>query len=148
MLRVAADANTLVSGTLTPSGQAGQIVAAWERGDVILITCAQIILEYQEVLRRPRIARKYANVTDETIAASATVFRTYSVLVDVGDPPRVVESDPDDDALLAAAVAGEADWIVTRDRALLALRSHEGTPIVTPEQFLAVLRAQPADPGW
>jgi predicted nucleic acid-binding protein len=129
MRRVAADANTLVSGALTPAGPAGQVVAAWERGDVILITCAQIILECQEVLRRPRIARKYANVTSETIAASAAVLRTYSVLVDVGDPPRVGESDPDDDALLA-------------------LRSHEGIPIVTPEQFLAVLRAQPADPGW
>ncbi len=46
--------------------------------------------------------------------------------------PRVVPTDPDDDEVLAAALAGAADLIASGDRRdLLPLVSNEGIPIVT-----------------
>lgn len=47
-------------------------------------------------------------------------------------PVRPVSRDPDDDAVLAAAVASRADLIVSGDRDLLVLRSHAGISIVDP----------------
>ena len=45
---------------------------------------------------------------------------------------RIVPNDPDDDQVLAAAVAARADLIVSGDRHLLGLGGHhEGIPIVT-----------------
>jgi len=47
--------------------------------------------------------------------------------------------DPDDNRVLEAAIAGEADYIVTGDRDLLELGSYEGIRIVTPAEFVALL---------
>ena len=43
--------------------------------------------------------------------------------------------DPDDDWVLATAISGSAACVVTGDKDLLVLESHEGIAIVTPSQF-------------
>jgi predicted nucleic acid-binding protein len=43
--------------------------------------------------------------------------------------------DPDDDAILATAVAGNADCIVTGDQDLLVLESFRNIRILRPAQF-------------
>ncbi|MEA2872201.1 MAG: uncharacterized protein QOH67_2177 [Hyphomicrobiales bacterium] len=52
---------------------------------------------------------------------------------------RVVR-DPNDDMILACAIAASADYLITRDKDLLILDKHEGIAILTPEAFLQVLR--------
>jgi predicted nucleic acid-binding protein len=56
--------------------------------------------------------------------------------------PAPVSIDPDDDAVLACAVAAKADAIVSGDRHLLSLGSYDGIPIMTAADLLAQL-AQP-----
>jgi putative PIN family toxin of toxin-antitoxin system len=54
-------------------------------------------------------------------------------LAEVIDPPPLlvpVCRDPDDDAVLALAVAAQADLIISGDADLLALGSHAEIPIV------------------
>ena len=48
-------------------------------------------------------------------------------------PPSL---DPDDDCVLATALAGQADAIVTADGDLLELRSFQGVAILTPRQLI------------
>jgi predicted nucleic acid-binding protein len=54
--------------------------------------------------------------------------------------PAVIEPvilpDPDDDAVLACAVAARAEAIVTGDAHLLDLKQYEGIPILTAAQLL------------
>ena len=50
--------------------------------------------------------------------------------------------DPKDDAILAAAVTGEAELVVSGDRpGILALREGEGIPICTPREALQIALA-------
>lgn len=49
--------------------------------------------------------------------------------------------DPEDDYLLAYALVGKADYLVTGDRDLLVLGSVGKTKIVTAQQFLDELLA-------
>ena len=49
---------------------------------------------------------------------------------------RQVCRDPDDDAVLALALAAKVDWIVSGDDDLLVLQSFEGIAIITPAQAL------------
>ena len=58
-----------------------------------------------------------------------------SVVVSPLAVPRVVPTDPDDDHVLAAALAGAVDLIASGDkRDLLPLGSYQGIPIVTARQ--------------
>ena len=49
----------------------------------------------------------------------------------------VVTADPDDDAVLACAVAARAEVIVSGDSDLLNLESYEDIPIITAAQLVA-----------
>ena len=44
--------------------------------------------------------------------------------------------DPDDDNILAAAMGGNCDCIITGDKDLLVLRAYEGINILSPRDFL------------
>lgn len=50
--------------------------------------------------------------------------------------PAAVCRDPDDDLVLATAVAARASVVVTGDDDLLVLKSHKGIAIMSPRQFL------------
>jgi putative PIN family toxin of toxin-antitoxin system len=50
--------------------------------------------------------------------------------------PNAVPNDPDDNHIIACALEGRADLIVSGDRDLLALGSYAGIPIVRPVDFL------------
>lgn len=66
-------------------------------------------------------------------------LRLYERLATWVEPPRLkppVCRDPDDDWVLATALAGKADAIVTGDKDLLVLRRHQGVVILTPRNFL------------
>ena len=59
----------------------------------------------------------------------------------ISDPPEVrIVRDPNDDAIVACAVAAGADYLVTRDKDLLSIKAHQGIAVISPEAFLALLR--------
>jgi putative PIN family toxin of toxin-antitoxin system len=64
------------------------------------------------------------------------LYRRLAEWVQAQPLPKPVCRDADDDWVLATAVAGRADLIVTGDPDLLVLGAHEGIDIVSPRQFL------------
>lgn len=50
--------------------------------------------------------------------------------------------DPEDDKFLAAAVEARADYVVTGDKDLLDLKAYKVVRIITPAQFLRILRGK------
>ena len=87
----------------------------------------------------PRIANKYV-VTEEGIGTFQTLLRAEAELVFV-PPAEVVPvtGDPEDDYVLATARLRKADYLVTRDKGLLALGRHTGIPVVSPGEFWQIL---------
>ncbi len=79
---------------------------------------------------------------------NATQVRDFTDNIDVMStvvssvPAIDYSADPDDNLILATAIAGDANLIVSGDRQdMLALRVVEGIPIVTPREALNRLRA-------
>lgn len=90
------------------------------------------------MLRRPKFARRLvlAKVTPQILVVGYALLARLIIPTAIGPE---VEADPDDDAVLACAVAARAEVIVSGDSHLLAIESYEGIPILTASQLVARL---------
>ena len=127
-MRIVLDTNILVSALISRAGPPGQVLAEVKRGRLTLITSVAQIAELRRVLDRPHLRRVIA-----PDAAQDLMGNIEAVGEVVGDLPEVTGSpDPDDNLILATAIAGRADLIVSGDKIdMLALGRIEGIPIVT-----------------
>ena len=128
-MRLVLDTNTVVSG-LVWGGVPGQLIDSAVASKVHLIASLPLLDELQAVLFRKKFADQFA--AQETNAG--TLFEGYAALVQLVVPATigpVILADPDDDIVVATAVAGDADAIVSGDSHLLAIGEYRGIPIIT-----------------
>jgi putative PIN family toxin of toxin-antitoxin system len=64
------------------------------------------------------------------------LYHRHATWVEPKELAKPVCRDPDDDWVLATAIAGQAEAIVTGDGDLLELRAYQRVAILTPRQFL------------
>jgi putative PIN family toxin of toxin-antitoxin system len=139
VLRVVFDTNLFVSSLLVKEGLPAQALAAWRAGRFVLIISPVIVDEITTTLKYERIRRKYG-VTDEDVAQLTLLLITDAQVVP-GDTEEMkvaggVPDDQDDEIILACAVDGRADLIVSGDSHLLSLTAYRNIPIVTVRQFI------------
>jgi putative PIN family toxin of toxin-antitoxin system len=101
----------------------------------ILASSTRLMDELDATLRR-----KFA----VTPAAHAFLkaFRQQVRLVEPLTLPKAICRDPNDDMVLATAVAAKASLIVTGDQDLLVLKAYEGIDVISPRRFLERLDAE------
>lgn len=93
------------------------------------------------LMTHERMRRRY-RYPDEAIVEYRRGLARLAVIV--GDIPEIrVVRDPDDDKILACAIAADAEYLVTRDKDLLSLATYREITILPPERFLHVLRGTP-----
>ena len=137
-LRVVLDSVVAVSAFLTDGLTAGLVSMCQE--NVNLYTTKEILQEIQRVLlEKPHIRNRYS-YSSEKVKIFIDYLKDISIIVAQLPDIRVIERDPKDDMIIACAVAVSADYIVSRDRDLLDLGSHEQIQIVPPEDFVHILR--------
>ncbi|MBI2358534.1 MAG: putative toxin-antitoxin system toxin component, PIN family [Deltaproteobacteria bacterium] len=132
-VRLVLDSNVWISGLLW-TGIPHQIIRGAEAGDFVPVTIPAIMDEVREALSRPKFAPRIAALNTSV----GELMESLLSIVEVIHEPRlepVIPQDPDDDKILACAVASRAQWIVSGDNHLLALRRYRGIPIGTPKQF-------------
>lgn len=101
-------------------------------GEFDLCTSEVLLTELLEVLSRTKFASRLAKagLTPEGIVGE--LRRIAGVVSTPLLPPRAVPNDPDDDHVIAAAIAANADLIASGDkRHLLALGSYQGIEIIS-----------------
>ena len=107
----------------------------WRLGETALLAVSLPILnEYRRVLDEMTKKRP-----SSVLGSILEVIELHSEMVEPVSFTRTVCSDPDDDKFLEAAVAADADYVVSGDAALLSLKNHHGIRIVRPAQFLKLL---------
>ncbi len=132
MVRVVIDTNVLVS-TLINDGPSRKLVLNLLEEHTVIVS-RRMLAELADVVIRDKFAIK-----------NSQVDRFLSILLKkskiVSDTPhfKVVSEDPDDDKVLDTAYNGKADYIVTGDRHLLALKRFKRTQILTVTQMLKIL---------
>jgi uncharacterized protein len=135
LLRVVLDINLLISAYLFGGVPRAVFNLALEKRYLILHT-PEICADLKRVLNYDKFKKRLALV-------SITPEMFYETFVDLGEAVRPapvtsgIVRDEDDAIILACAVGGNADYIVTGDQDLLTLDSYSGIPILTPAEFLA-----------
>jgi putative PIN family toxin of toxin-antitoxin system len=106
------------------------------RGDFALVTAPELLAELGRVLSYAKLQRYYS---EEDRTRFMALVMALSELVELPETiPRICR-DPDDDQVIACAVVGEADVIVSGDEDLLVMEQVGRTPILTPAQSLGLL---------
>jgi putative PIN family toxin of toxin-antitoxin system len=134
-MRVVLDANVFVSSILSATGTPARILDAWRDERFQLLMSDAILNEIGRVLRYPKIVARHG-WTEAEIDRFLHTLASLSINTPGSLTLNVITGDPSDNRYLECAVEGLADFIVSGDRDLLALKSYEGIAIVQPSAFL------------
>jgi putative PIN family toxin of toxin-antitoxin system len=136
-VRLVLDTNVVVAGLLY-AGPPNRLLDSAIAGKVLCFSSSTLLLELRRVLGYPKFARRISGLGTNT----QLLVDRYVHLVEIVAPPAitgVVAGDPDDDHVIACAVAAKAGLIVSGDRDLLLLESFRGISIVSPANALRAI---------
>ena len=147
MIKAVFDTNLLVSAFLSrndPGGVSSELLRFVRRGAIQLYLSPEIVGEILTTLvEHERAQRRYRYTPVMAARFCDDLLTVATIVVDPPPIPGAVPRDPDDDKIIACAVAASADHIVSRDDHLLSLGdNYGGIKIMPPEQFIHVVRQQ------
>ncbi len=142
MRRAVLDTNVIVSGLIASKGTPAELLTAWRNRRFDLVIGPAILREIERVLRLPRIMKAYRLVPQD-ISDLIELLTSRAILTPgrLTIPP--MSRDPEDDQILACAIEGHADYVVTGDKDLLSLVRYREIPIISPAAFVGLLGAAP-----
>ena len=131
-MRTVLDTNVIVSGLLSPRGNARLVLAMAFARKFDLIVSAELLAEYEAVVRRPKFRFQSAEIEE-----ALTELRRVGELV---KPTDQVSESPDepDNRFLECAEIGSADYLVTGNTSHFP-KTWGKTQVVTIQRFLEVL---------
>jgi len=128
-MRVVLDTNVLVSAIVF-GGPPGRLIELAAEGYLQLILSPPLIEELRDVLRQ-----KFG-FPDAAGYQAEALLRRISTVVEPQHEIAIINEDPEDNRVLEAAPAGDADAIVSGDRHLLSLGEFGNTAILNPRGLL------------
>ena len=139
-MRIVLDTNIVMSALLWRGTPYRLLQAVRQYPNIQLYSSTVLLEELTDVFARPAAGRQLA-----AIAKTARhVIADYIEAIELAEPTHVptVSRDPDDDHVLACALAARADCIVSGDKDLLVLSRYEDIPIVTAAQAMQRIEAE------
>ena len=139
MIFVVLDTNVLASGIAGIARQEstpGELLRRWRARAFTLVVSAPILAELGRTLTNPYFRNRLsATEIEEAFARLRTEARIQSITVHVAG----IATHPEDDHVLATALSGGANYLVTGNKALLQRGAYLDTRLLSPLSFLDVL---------
>ena len=137
MIRVTLDVNVPASGFPAETGTPSALIQRWTDLEYELVLSAHILEGLERTWQKPYYRLRYST---ERAGHALRLLRTAATIVVPAPTVSGVGEDEEDDLVLATAVAGNADYLVTGDKHLQGLILVQGVTIVSPRQFLDLLQ--------
>lgn len=134
-MRVILDTNVLLAALISPQGPPDKIYRAWRSATFELVTSTAQLDELRRVSRYPKLKHI---LPAHRVGTMVNNMQRAIVLGDLSPLPQNLDlNDANDAFLIAMALAGEADYLVTGDRraGLLQHRVIGRTRILNPTAF-------------
>ena len=137
MTRIVIDTNILVSAILTPKGNPAKILKLILQGKLNLIISPAILEETRQVFNYPKLVKlmKKNKITRKEVYDFLGKMSKVAVITPGKLEIDAIPDDPTDNKILACAVEGEADYIISGDHHLTDLKIFQGIKIVDPSTF-------------
>lgn len=139
-MRAVLDTNVLISALLW-RGPSHALLAHVRAGTVSLVSSPALLAELADVIGRAKFDAILVK-TKTSREQSLAEVRQLAEIIEPPPLPQPVCRDPDDDQVLALAIAAKVEVIVSGDDDLLSLKSFEGIPIVAPAAAVAMVDAR------
>jgi putative PIN family toxin of toxin-antitoxin system len=136
-VRAVLDTNVFVSAALSknPASPTREVLERWQRGEFVLLICTPIAEEIVEKLLDHNISAERVNMLVERLAQLAEWVEVPTEKIEA------LLTDPDDNVIVACAVEGSANYLVTYDPHFDALGGeYRGMKILKAIPFLGILR--------
>ena len=145
-MRVVIDAYVIVSFLLSKVDTVSYIFDAWENETFEALMSVDILTELEDVLdRTTRLTKE--EIDPLIVAAMKRRLRKNTVRIPTVSRVKVSKDDKDN-RYLVCAKDGEADYLITGDKKhLLHLKKFGITRIVSPKEFVEVVRKRPEHPS-
>ena len=138
-MRAVIDTNVLLSGLLW-HGPPHALLEQVRAGTVSMVSSPALLAELANVIGRAKFDAILTR-TNTSRERSLAEVRRLAEVIDPPPLPHPVCRDPDDDQVLALAIAAKVDLIVSGDNDLLSMKSFEGIVIVAPAQAISFIEA-------
>jgi len=119
----------MVGAIMKPTGASNKILHMWIQGRLTLLVTERILDEYRTILSQKWLKPDRVSELNRQLGEFAEV-------VDPKERVYEIKDDPSDNRFLECAAEGEADYVISSDQHLLALKQFRRTEIVRPTQFL------------
>lgn len=138
-MRVVLDTNQLVRALMRPPPLA-TLLMSWESDAFTVLCSPELLDEYNRVLTYPEVAPL---IYPELLRTFRSSLQYAFEPVDLPNIPHICR-DPDDDKVIATALYGLADYLVTEDEDLLtpaiaAFLAAAGVAIISTADLIRVL---------
>ncbi len=140
-MRAVLDTVIFVRALINPRGQWGRLV--FELADrYVIVVSPEVVSEIMAVLYRPTLRRRFPQMADPPRLDEVIRLVAEAELLHPSETPRVCR-DTGDDKFFACALAGQADYIVTKDEDILAVGDYEGILTIQAGDFTRLLEKLP-----
>ncbi len=135
-MKAVIDTNVWVSGLLKPGSPPGLILRAIRDEKVVAVSSSHLWAELQRAVsyRSPRHALEREGVWS-TVEKLLVEHPDVEFVESVTPTSRWVAEDADDDWVIQCAITARVDYIISGDKAVLALGEVEGIRIVSAARF-------------
>ena len=140
MPKAVLDSTVLISAFLAKTGVSAELLRKAKNGCFDICLAEEILEEVKRALLQYQKIRKRYHDLDQTVIQYVQTLRIVARLITELPLIEVINSNPDDNMVVACALKAQADYIVTRDNDLLSLENYEDIKIITPEKFIGILR--------
>jgi putative PIN family toxin of toxin-antitoxin system len=139
-MRAVLDTVVFVRALINPHGRWGRLLFDLSDRYTIVLS-PDIIKEIVSVLYRPALRERFPQMSDGPQLDGVLALFEEAEVVEPAEEVTVCR-DQNDDKFFACAVAGNAAYIVTEDKDILAVGDYQGVRPITAKKFVALVETE------